>query len=82
MVPHRGSQDDPARGDKKVSGSKKDDNQLKKWNQKLLLGEDIKQKETQMEPHRGSQDDPATGDKKIIFGVKSQILIKSIQTDP
>ena len=31
----------------------------------LFLGEEIKQKETQMGPHRGSQDDPATGDKKI-----------------
>ena len=30
MGPHRGSQDDPATGDKKFQGSKKDDYQLKK----------------------------------------------------
>ena len=40
---------------KKSRGSKKDDYQLKKWNQKTSSREDIKQKETQMGPHRGYQ---------------------------
>ena len=68
MGPHRGSQDDPATGDKKFQGSKKDDYQHKKNEIKKPFSKvDIKQKETQMRPHRRSQDDPATGDKKYLW---------------
>ena len=71
MGPHRGSQDDPATGEK-IQGSKKD-NYQPKIEIKFLknLGEEIKQKETQMGPHRGSQDDPATGDKNNLIGSNS-----------
>ena len=43
---------------------------------KLFLGEEIKQKETQMGPHRGSQDDPATGDKKFQGSKKDDYQLK------
>ena len=73
MGPHRGSQDDPAMGDKKISGQKRTITRAKlKW-KKLFLGEEIKQKETQMGPHRRSQVGPTTGDKIIIpLGVSAK----------
>ena len=54
----------PPRGIKKIWGQKRTITSSKNEIKKLFLGEEIKQKETQMGPHRGSQDDPATGDKK------------------
>ena len=65
MGPHRGSlRWIPPRGIKKFCGQKRTITSSKNEIKKLLHGEDIKHKETQMGPHRGSQDDPATGDKK------------------
>ena len=55
----------PPRGIKKIWGQKRTITSSKNKIKKLFLGEEIKQKETQMGPHRGSQDDPATGDEKI-----------------
>ena len=66
----------PPRGIKNFSGQKRTITSSKNEIKNFFLGEEIKQKETQMGPHRGSQDDPATGDKTKIFVVKSEILIK------
>ena len=55
----------PPRGIQNLRGKKRTITNHKNKIKKLSLGEEIKQKETQMGPHRGSQDDPATGDKKI-----------------
>ena len=55
MGPHRGSlRLIPPRGIKIFRGQKRTITGAKNEIKKLLLGEDIKQKETQMGPHRGS----------------------------
>ena len=56
----------PPRGINKFRGQKKTITSSKNEIKKLFLGEEIKQKETQMGPHRGSQDDPATGNKTTL----------------
>ena len=52
MGPHRGSQDDPATGDKKIWGQKRTITSSKNEIKKLFLGEEIKQNKTQMGAHR------------------------------
>ena len=56
----------PPRGINNSGGQKRTITSSKFKSKKLFLGEEIKQKETQMGPHRGSEDDPATGDKIIL----------------
>ena len=55
MGPHRGALPlAPATGDKKLRAKKKVDFIREFEMQKMKIGEDIKNKETQMGPHRGA----------------------------
>ena len=66
-----------ATGDKNSRGQKRTITSSKNEIKKLFVGEEIKQKETQMGSHRGSLTlDPATWDKKFLGSKKDDYQLK------